>query len=733
MDGRPPNSGAPTRTLPDKLDSWKAIAAYVKRDVTTAQRWERREGMPVHRHLHDKQGSVYAFCSELDAWLAGRRAATAPQEEAASERGAQQDAASLDAASQHVGDQEHSDGPGVPGATGATGATGLPGLPGLPGLSESSAGGRSSGAETLVVVERSHVSRLRWWPRVGLGVVLLAAVGLAAYWLAAERGLFWRDPLGGAKVTQLTDLSETAQDAAISRDGRVVAFLAEGDGHTDAWSIEVGSSQYRNLTQGRVPELINPSIRTLGFSPDGKLVTVWSRKGNGSLPGDINILTVPAEGGALQTYLPGAAEVAWSSDGRQLVYHTTAPGDPLFVRDLRQPSTRQIYVAPAGVHCHFPLWSPDDEFIYFVRGVPPDDWDIWRIRPSGSGLERITSHDSLVSHPVLLDRRTLLYLASESPRAGPWVFSIDVERRVPHRLNFGLEHYTSLQGSADGTRLVATAASVRSSLSRLTITADAARVEPVFSSGLSPRLGPGYLLYIASAGGRQGIWKLANGASREIWSSTRSTIVGGPSIAGDGRRIAFTVADEEKTSLFVMDSDGAHARLVTNTLALRGNPAWAPDGQSIVSAVVQDGEPRLTKIPLDGGAPLVLVSEYSLDPTWSPDGQFLLYSGPDVGTTFAVRAVAADGRPYPLPALILSRGARRVVFWRDAGSVVVLRGDVSRKTFWVVDLQTGAQRQLAEVTPEPTIGDFDVSRSGDEIVFDRVERSSEIALIERGR
>src|ERR1700722_2479778 len=81
MDGRTPNQGPPTRTLQDKLDSWKAIAAYVKRDVTTAQRWERREGMPVHRHLHDKQGSVYAFCSELDTWLAGRRVATAQNNE----------------------------------------------------------------------------------------------------------------------------------------------------------------------------------------------------------------------------------------------------------------------------------------------------------------------------------------------------------------------------------------------------------------------------------------------------------------------------------------------------------------------------------------------------------------------------------------------------------------------------------------------------------------------------
>jgi hypothetical protein len=77
MDGRPPNHDPPTRTLHDRLDSWKAIAAYVKRDVTTVQRWERREEMPVHRHLHDKQGSVYAFCSELDAWSAGRRVVAA--------------------------------------------------------------------------------------------------------------------------------------------------------------------------------------------------------------------------------------------------------------------------------------------------------------------------------------------------------------------------------------------------------------------------------------------------------------------------------------------------------------------------------------------------------------------------------------------------------------------------------------------------------------------------------
>ncbi len=52
----------------DRLDSWKDIAAYLRRDVSTVQRWEKKQGLPVHRHLHEKQGSIYAFKSELDEW-----------------------------------------------------------------------------------------------------------------------------------------------------------------------------------------------------------------------------------------------------------------------------------------------------------------------------------------------------------------------------------------------------------------------------------------------------------------------------------------------------------------------------------------------------------------------------------------------------------------------------------------------------------------------------------------
>ena len=55
-----------------RLDSWKEIAAYLQRDVTTVRRWEKRERLAVHRHVHDKLGTVYAFKSEIDEWWLGR-------------------------------------------------------------------------------------------------------------------------------------------------------------------------------------------------------------------------------------------------------------------------------------------------------------------------------------------------------------------------------------------------------------------------------------------------------------------------------------------------------------------------------------------------------------------------------------------------------------------------------------------------------------------------------------
>ena len=676
----PPGGGS----VADRLDSWKRIAAHLKRDVTTVQRWERREAMPVHRHRHEKVGSVYAYRSELDAWWASRGTQLAGSEE--------------------------NEKPATP-------------VESPPGDAGATAAPRDKAVRGLLLAS----------------VAGLALVSGFAAWYARERGYFWRDPLAEAKVTRLTDFTGTEQAAAISRDGRFVAFLADRDGRLDAWLMEIGSNRYRNLTEGQIREMSNPSIRTVAFSPDGSLVSIWTRSPDGSRPEDIKLMGAPTAGGPLHLYLPEAAEFDWSADGTRLVFHTTAPGDPLFVRAPGEAAARRIYVAPPGVHCHFPTWSPDGEFIYFVRGEPPAHWDVWRLRASGVGPERITLHNTRVSYPVLLDQRTLVYLATDADGSGPWVYLMDVPLRRARRVSVGLERYTSLAASANGTRLVATVANSRSDLWRVTVGANgppqttAEPVPPASHSAFSPRFGPGYIAYVSIGGGRRGIWKLANGTATELWGDAEAARVGAPAIAPDGRRIAFTVENRDATQLFVIDGDGRHARAIATTLALRGDLAWAPDSQSIVSAIVRDGEPRLARIFLDGSPPQPMVSEYSVDPVWSSNGKYLIYSGADVGTTFPLRASGPDGRPYAMRNLILTRGARRVAFPRDSGSLVILRGEIGHKNFWLLDPLSGAERQLTDLPSTVVIGDFDVSPDGTDIIFDRVQESSSIALIERTR
>jgi TolB-like protein/tetratricopeptide (TPR) repeat protein len=68
-------------TAPDRLESWKEIAAYLRRSVRTVRRWEAQEGLPVHRLMHQSQASVYALRSEIDEWRQRRNlgpAETAP-------------------------------------------------------------------------------------------------------------------------------------------------------------------------------------------------------------------------------------------------------------------------------------------------------------------------------------------------------------------------------------------------------------------------------------------------------------------------------------------------------------------------------------------------------------------------------------------------------------------------------------------------------------------------------
>jgi Tol biopolymer transport system component len=253
--------------------------------------------------------------------------------------------------------------------------------------------------------------------------VAVLAAG-AILWLQRTE-YFWRSPIAGARFQAITDFDGAEGAAAVSRDGHFVAFLWDRDGPMDVWVTQVGSGQFHNLTHGAAQGLANSSLRTLGFSPDGSMVTFWARKQDGPSSGDISVWAVPILGGQPKPYLEGVAEFDWSRDGSQLTYHTPEPGDPLFVSDgSRRPERQPIFTAPTGLHSRFPLWTPDAALIYFVHGSLPDKLDVWLIRPAGGVPERVTWLNERVIYPVFLDRRNLLYLASDPDGSGPWLYSM---------------------------------------------------------------------------------------------------------------------------------------------------------------------------------------------------------------------------------------------------------------------------------------------------------------------
>ncbi len=525
--------------------------------------------------------------------------------------------------------------------------------------------------------------------------LVVVAIGSAALLWNARTPSAWQDPLVGADFTTVTDFIGSEEHATISQDGSFIAFVSDRDGAWDVFVGQTGTGDFQNLTRGRIPELRNPAVRMLDFSPTGSEVMIWSSKNRS--------WSIPVVGGDLRPGPAGIAEIAWSRDRTRVVYHPAAPGDPLLVANADEISHgQQIYVAPSGIHCHFPLWSHDGKTIYFVRGFVPDEMDLWQISAGGGDPQRLTWHNSRVSFPTLLDQRTLLYLATSADGLGPWVYAFDLESRTTHRVKSASNAYTSLAATADSRRLVVTEAHPTAGLWSVRLTdgiagPDAVTQIPIHTQrGVAPRLGPDSLLYRAPKAGTDAIWKHEGSAdARELWSGQEGRVIDGPALSADGQRVAFTVQSRGRTWLYLMNSDGSGARRLAQELDVRGTPAWSPDGKWIAIAALHEGEPRLFKIPDTGGPAVALTDEHALDPVWAPSGRFLVYTAADVGTVFEVRAVGADGAPHAIPKLNLTRGSRRLAFLgADENTLVVLKGAMSRKEFWAVDLRSGAERAL---------------------------------------
>ena len=380
---------------------------------------------------------------------------------------------------------------------------------------------RRSSANTAIESEPGERSRGAWKWAVVAGTV---AALLAGGFVLSRRETApppWQNPLANATFTRLTDFQGSEFDAAISADGKWVAFVSDRAGPFDIWLSQIGSGRFVNLTQGAEPNL-RTSIKVVGFSSDGS--QVWLHDADPYSP----VRVMPLTGGQPRTFLGKQSQnVAWSSDGTRIAYHTSFDGDPMFVADRNGGNARQILVGQPGTHNHHLAWSPDGRWIYFASGSPTaNQMDVWRISASGGEPERMTQHSSTVGYPTPIDGRTVLYVSRDTNGAGPWLWALNPEQKTTHRISFGLEQYTSIAASTDGRRMVATVANPIAGLSsvpildRVAVESDVRKFPLSAARALAPRFGGTSLFFLSSSGTGDGLWRFQDGQILEIWKGS---------------------------------------------------------------------------------------------------------------------------------------------------------------------------------------------------------------------
>ena len=586
--------------------------------------------------------------------------------------------------------------------------------------------------------------RSRRWAPIGWIAAIVLASAVAITWRLWVSDYFWQNPLADARPVRLTDFEGEEVDAAISPDGKFMAFLSNRDGPLDVFVSQIGSGAFTKLTNGDFRFLTWGMARETGFSGDGE--QVWFMLGPQPGSTDSSTLMRPTMGGSPKLFLDRGRDPAWSPDGKTIAYYKPDPGDPIFVADRNASNPQRVFAAEPGVHCHFPIWSRDGRFIYFVKGTPTTDMDIWRIPARGGNAERITSHHAWVAYPAWLDSRTLIYSATADDGSGRWLYATDVEHRIPHRVSSGIaEQYLSVAvDQVQPHHLVATVATPTAGLWTVAIANDVqpeSAVKPIQAANtraLSPRYAGDYLAFLSSKGGADGLWKIDNGGMAvELWKGGDGGVVAAPAISPDGNRICFSYRKQGRAELYVINANSTGLTTLAKSIDVQSAASWSPDGKWVAVAANQGEGTRVFKIPLDGGPPVRLRDTLSFNPVWSPDGRFIVYSEQHASGSFDVKTMTPDGAPFVVPAVAsLSSGFPLAVgtpyrFMPGGKALVTLQGTAPNQNFFRLDLETGEQRQLTsfDLKSGSMIQNFDISLDGKRIVFDRLRNHADIVLM----
>ena len=433
-------------------------------------------------------------------------------------------------------------------------------------------------------------------------------------------------------------------DAAYSPDRRRIAFV-RGNGlnqdGTEIALVDADGSGLRTIFRQPADEQRIAGWAPLQWSPDGSRVAFFVY---GPTIGVLDVRT------GRVAWITGAQRPSWSPDGRRLAFEgsesypyqlETAAADGSDRRPLGPPTYR---ITP-------PVWSPRGVWLVFGAEYANSGFDLYRIRPDGSGLRRL-AHDSASEE-----------LPSWSPDGTRIAYFRSDTERSPAR-------YTLRTIGLDGRG------------------ARDLAVLPLPPFRLSPPAWTRDGRRIAIANGGLRIVDARHGGARLLRPGARaSAFTSGPQWSLDGRRLLFSAHMGHKDyDLYLVRPDGTGLRRLTTDPAEDRAPAWSPDGTRIALVRRSSGGGGIVVIRADGR----LVARVTHDrsdsaPTWSPDGRRLAFV-----RRSAIWTVRPDGRDARFLAAVPF--APRRISWSPSGSAIAYSDG---NEIQLVDVATGFTKQVA--------------------------------------
>ncbi|MGB7846157.1 MAG: protein kinase [Candidatus Acidiferrum sp.] len=562
-----------------------------------------------------------------------------------------------------------------------------------------------------------------------MGGGLLTAVAAVIYFVPGAKPRVGSVAPGG-KLRLLLSTERNIAGPAISPDGKMLAYVEEGESGDDLYVSRVAGGERMKLTKD-VSRKGEPS-----FSPDGEKIA-FARKVAGEPTNEV--CTIATFGGEIVAVAQGGSMPSWSPDGSRLTYVLRRPGEPeaLQIAPLDGTETRTILAGDAIYpFLGRPAWSPDGKWIAVARSRGGESREIWLVPARGASAIQLTHGVAGVSSdtPVFsADGRGIVF---RSNQGGAWnLWYEELTGRGARQLTTGPGPDSTPSLARDGsiaflnsrTRTVLLLYEMATGESKTVLSDTTILWGPAFS--------PDGAEVTYARGEPDGSWHLwsvatAGGAARQLTYGKVPEIYA--RYTPDGGEIFYTTWGPEPLSIGRLPSKGGRAMPLASKATTSDSYAdISPDGKWVVFARTENKVAHVYVGLADRtGEARKVVGTPGTVPRWSPDGKWIAFS-PDRGFNGGAFVVHPDGS-----------GLKRVadhggwpVWWPGSDKIGLQRvGPDGNEEYAVVNLATGEAKVLPGLHFSGTNYPFDVSRDGKWLVTTNSQHvSDEIWLLEGER